>query len=183
MAFRIETARLRVRSWEAADRPAFERFAADAEMMRYINGGRGWDTTRIDGWLARQAQNLARHGCCMGAVVLKQTGEVIGVGGIQPLEQAGIFEIGWWIWKDYWNRGLATEMARGFVAYAFNIMQLPQVVALVDPPNLASIRVAEKLGMAYRGIRNAHELAERYPDIEVAGYVLERSGKTGDAGR
>ncbi|MDE2070287.1 MAG: GNAT family N-acetyltransferase [Gammaproteobacteria bacterium] len=174
MAFRIETARLLVRPWEAADRPVFERFAADAEMMRYINGGRGWDMTRIDDWLARQARNLAQHGCCMGAAVLKQTGEVIGVGGIQPLEQAGIFEIGWWIWKDYWNRGLATEMARGFVAHAFKVMQLPQIVAEIDPPNLASIRVAEKLGMRYEGIRNAHELAERNPDIQVAYYLLEQ---------
>ena len=179
MSFRIETERLLVRPWEAADRPAFERFASDAEMMRYISGGRGWDTARIDGWLARQARNLAQHGCCMGAAVLKQTGEIIGVGGIQPLEQAGVFEIGWWIWKDYWNRGLATEMARGFVRHAFNIMKLPQVVAEIDPPNRASIRVAEKLGMSYQGIRNAHELAERNPDIQVDYYVLERARKTG----
>ncbi|MBU6469348.1 MAG: GNAT family N-acetyltransferase [Gammaproteobacteria bacterium] len=175
MAFRIETERLLVRPWEVADRPAFERFAADAEMMRYINGGRGWDTARIDGWLARQARNLAQHGCCMGAAVLKQSGAVSGVGGIQPLENSGLFEIGWWIWKDYWNRGLATEMARGFVAHAFNIMQLPQIVALVDPPNGASIRVAEKLGMHRQGIRNAHELAERYPEIEVLYFTLARN--------
>lgn len=174
MSFRIETERLQVRPWEAADRPVFERFVADAEMMHYMSGGRAWDTARIDAWLARQVRNLAKHDCCMGAAVLKQTGEIIGVGGIQPLEQAGIFEIGWWIWKDYWNRGLATEMARGFVAHAFNIMQLPRVVAIVDPPNRASIRVAEKLGMRHQGIRNAHELAERYPDMQVAYYLLEQ---------
>lgn len=176
MSFRIETPRLVVRPWEAGDRPAFERFVADAEMMRYISGGRAWDTARIDAWLARQARNLAQHDCCMGVAVLKQSGGTIGVGGIQPLEQAGVFELGWWIWRDYWNRGLATEMARGFVAYAFEVMNLPQVVAEIDPPNLASIRVAEKLGMRHEGIRNAHELAERNPDIEVVYYVLEQPG-------
>ncbi|MBU6421102.1 MAG: GNAT family N-acetyltransferase [Gammaproteobacteria bacterium] len=173
MSFRIETPRLVVRPWETADRPAFERFVADTEMMRYMSHGRAWDQTRIDTWLARQPHNLRKHGCCMGAVVLKKSGAVIGVGGIQPLEQAGIFEIGWWIWKDYWNQGLATEMARGFVEHAFNIMKLPQVVAIVDPPNQASRRVAEKLGMTYQGVRNAHDLAERHPDMEVAFYVLE----------
>ena len=177
MTFRIETARLLVRPWKAADRPTFERFTADAEMMRYMSGGRAWDTARIDTWLTRQIRNLAQHGCCMGAAVLKQTDAVIGVGGIQPLEQAGVFEIGWWIWKDYWNQGLATEMARGFVEHAFNVMQRLKVVAIVDPPNRASIRVAEKLGMSYQGIRNAHELAERYPDMDLAYYVLERSRK------
>src|SRR5574337_1997448 len=142
MAFRIETERLLVRPWKAADRSVFERFAGDAEMMRYISRGQGWDAARVDAWLARQARNLAQHNCCMGAAVLKQTGEIIGVGGIQPLEQAGVFELGWWIWKDWWNQGLATEMARGFVEHAFNIMKLSQVVAIVDPPNQASRRVA-----------------------------------------
>lgn len=174
MAFRIETARLLIRPWEAADRSAFERFASDVEMMRYISGGRGWDTARIDGWLARQARNLAQHNCCMGAAVLKQTGEIIGVGGIQPLEQAGVFELGWWIWKDWWNQGLATEMARGFVAYAFHVMKLPCVVAEIDPPNHASVRVAEKLGMHYQGMRNAHELANRNPEIEVLYFTLDQ---------
>jgi len=57
-------------------------------------------------------------------------------------------------------------------------MQLPQVVAIVDPPNQASRRVAEKLGMTYRGLRNAHDLAERYPDMEVAYYVMEAASHT-----
>ncbi|MDE2197119.1 MAG: GNAT family N-acetyltransferase [Gammaproteobacteria bacterium] len=178
MSFRIETPRLLVRPWETADRPAFERFVSDTDMMRYINGGRAWDAERIDAWLARQVRNLAAHRCCMGAVALKQTGEVIGVGGIQPLEQAKVFEIGWWTWKDHWNRGFATEMALGFVRYAFAILKLPCVVAEVDPPNRASIRVAEKLGMRCEGIRNAHELAERNPDIEVVYYVLEAAPNT-----
>src|SRR5574337_1033407 len=111
MAFRIETERLLVRPWKAADRSVFERFAGDAEMMRYISRGQGWDAARVDAWLARQARNLAQHGCCVGAEI--------------------------------------------------------------DPPNRASIRVAEKLGMRYQGIRSAHELAERNPEIDVLLYVLE----------
>ncbi|MDE2091977.1 MAG: GNAT family N-acetyltransferase, partial [Gammaproteobacteria bacterium] len=57
--------------------------------------------------------------------------------------------------------------------YAFKVLKLPLFVAIVDPPNRASIRVAEKLGMRYEGIRNAHELANRYPELEVAYYILE----------
>jgi RimJ/RimL family protein N-acetyltransferase len=167
MTFRIETPRLCVRPWETTDRSVFGRFVTDAEMMRYINHGLAWDQARMDAYFERQGRNLARHGCCVGAVVSRQSDAVIGMGGIQPLEQAGIFELAWWIWKDYWNRGLATEMAQACKDYAFNAMQLPQVVAIIDPPNLASIRVAEKLGMRNEGLRNAHHLADRYPEIEV----------------
>lgn len=174
MGFRIQTPRLLIRPWEPTDRPVFERFVADTEMMRYISHGLVWDQARIDAYFQRQARNLAQRHCCVGAAVSRHNDEIIGMGGIQPLEQAGIFELAWWIWKDYWNRGLATEMAQASRDYAFNVLKLPQVVAIIDPPNLASIRVAEKLGMRHAGIRNAHELAERNPDIEVVYYVLEQ---------
>lgn len=172
MSFHIETPRLRVRPWEKADRPTFEHFVADAEMMRYISHGSTWDQARIDGYFARQARNLAQHGCCVGAVVSKADGAIIGMGGIQPLEQAGIFELAWSIWKDYWNQGLATEMACACRDYALNVLKLPQVVAIIDPPNAASIRVAEKLSMRNEGLRNAHALAERYPEMDVLYFTL-----------
>ena len=120
---------------------------------------------------------LAKHGCCVGAAVLKETGEVAGVAGIQPQDRSGMFELAWWIWKDYWNRGLATEAALALRDYAFDIMRLPQIVAIADAPNTASSRVMQKIGMRYEGLRNAHDLAERHPDVEVVYYVLDNPVK------
>lgn len=173
MPFRIETPRLVIRPWEPADRAALRRFVNDADMMRYISFGRVWDETRIDALLARQAGFLLNHGCCVGAAVLKQSGEVAGVAGIQPQDKSGEYEFAWWIWKDYWNRGLATEAAEALKCHAFEVMRLPRVVAIADVPNLASIRVMQKIGMRSEGRRNAHDLAERHPDVEVEYYVLD----------
>lgn len=172
--FRIDCERLYIRPWEPAqDRPALTRFVNDEEMMRYISFGRTWDETRIDALFARQAGYLADHGCCVGAVVLKETGEVMGVAGIQPLDKAKVYEFAWWIWKAYWNRGFATEIALAMKRHAFEVMKLPRVIAIADVPNAASIRVMQKLGMRYEGLRNAHELAERHPDVEVVYYVVD----------
>ena len=173
MTFHIETERLLIRPWETADRPSYERFVADSEMMRFIGHGRSWDAARIDAYFTRQTGFLATHGCCVGAVILKQSRELIGMGGIQPLDKLGIFEFAWLIWKAYWGQGLATEMARGCRDHAFKVMHLPKVGAVIDAPNIASIRVAEKLGMQCEGPRNANELAERYPSCEVMLYTLE----------
>lgn len=173
MPFRIETERLVIRPWEPADRPALKRFVNDPDMMRYISFGRSWDDTRIDALLARQAGYLAKHGCCVGVAVLKETGEVAGVAGIQPQDRSGEYEFAWWIWKDYWNRGLATEAAQALMHHAFDVLRLRRVVAIADMPNLPSIRVMQKLGMRYKGLRNAHDLAERHPDVEVVYYVLD----------
>lgn len=142
-------------------------------MMRYLNFGRSWDEVRIDAMFARQAGYLANHGCCVGAAVLKETGEVAGVAGIQPQDKSGEYELAWWVWKAYWNRGLATEAAAGLVHHAFEVMKLPRLVAIADVPNGASIRVMQKIGMRYQGRRNAHDLAERHPEVEVVYYALD----------
>lgn len=172
MNFRIETPRLFLRPWETADRPVFECFVADTEMMRFISRGRVWNQSGIDAYFNRQARNLACYECCVGAAVSREDNTIIGMGGIQPLERAGVFELAWWIWRDYWNRGLATEMAQACRDYAFKTLKLPEVLAIIDPANLASIRVAEKLGMRNEGTRNAHELAERCPSFEVLCFRL-----------
>jgi [ribosomal protein S5]-alanine N-acetyltransferase len=173
MTFRIETERLLIRPWETTDRPSYERFVADEEMMRFIAHGRTWDAARIDAYFTRQAGFLTAHSCCVGAVILKQNHELIGMGGIQPLDKLGIFEFAWLIWKTYWGQGLATEMAQGCRDHAFEVMRLTKVAAVIDMPNTASIRVAEKLGMHCQGSRNANDLAERYPACEVLLYTLD----------
>ena len=51
--------------------------------------------------------------------------------------------------RSYWGRGYATEAAQAVRDYAFNRLRLPRLIAMIDPQNIASIRVAEKLGMYY----------------------------------
>lgn len=171
--FHLDTPRLLIRPWQAADRPALARFVTDAEMMRYISAGALWDDAEIDAAMQRQARQLSVHGCCLGAAVAKADGQVAGLGGIQPLGETGSYEIGWWIWKDYWNRGLASEIAAAVKRHAFEVMGLPRVVAIAYPDNLASIRVMEKIGMRYDRRVNARQLAARYADAEVVRYVLD----------
>jgi [ribosomal protein S5]-alanine N-acetyltransferase len=47
-----------------------------------------------------------------------------------------------------WGKGLATESAPGVLRHVFAVLKLPGVVATVDKPNVASVRVLEKLGMS-----------------------------------
>jgi [ribosomal protein S5]-alanine N-acetyltransferase len=173
MPFRLESPRCNVRPWEEADRPTFTRMVRDPEMVRYLGSGEPWEEARIDAFMQRQQDTLAKHGCCLAAVVLRETDEVMGLAGIQPLGDTGVFEIGWWIWKEHWNRGYATEVARALVHYAFERMRLPRVAAIANVPNTASRRVMEKVGLRYVDTRNARELAPRYPDIKVVYYLLE----------
>lgn len=171
MPFELLTPRLRIRPWEPADRPAMERMVRDPEMMRHITHGRTWTDAEVDEILVRQARHLKRFGACFGAVELLDTGEVVGLAGLQPHDD-GEFELGWWIWKEYWGRGLATEAMGAVVDHARDVMGLQRVVAVIDPPNLASRRVAEKLGMRYECTRSARETIATREDMPIAYYGL-----------
>lgn len=71
---------------------------------------------------------------------------------LTPLDLHGPeIEIGWRIVRAVWGRGYATEAARPVLDHAFNTLGLPEVVADIDPANIASVRVATKLGMQPSG--------------------------------
>lgn len=177
MAFFFPTRRLTIRPWRRHDRPALERMATDADMMRFITGS-AWPAEQIDEFLARQARHVRNHGVCFGAVELTESMRVIGIAGMQPLEGddfAGEFELGWWIWKDFWGQGLALEAITPFIPHARN-MGLKRLYAVIDPPNSASIRVAEKLGMQFQRIANANETIATRLNKPVSIYSMELAG-------
>lgn len=171
MSFCFTTARLTIRPWSESDRRALARMAMDKDMMRYITQGRPWGDAEMDEFLQRQARHVARHGISFGAVEEKTSAEVIGLAGMQPHDD-GQFELGWWVWKDHWGKGYATEAIRPFVEHAREVMELTRLVAIIDPPNQASKRVAEKIGMHFVCIKSARETIASREDIPVAYYAM-----------
>lgn len=173
MTFSLETERLLITPWAPADRFALIPIYSDPAVTRYLTQGRPWSATEIDSFVARHEESLARDGVCMGAARLKASGELIGVAGIQRLGTTEDFEIGWVFARAHWGNGYATEAGRVARDHVLSIMRLPRVVAIVDPENYRSIRVAEKLGLRYEGRRTGAELGHRMPEIVVnlyAGY-------------
>jgi len=142
-------------------------------MMLYINHGQAWEESKVDAYFERQRRFQMEHGCSVGAVISKQDGQVVGGAGIQPQDLSGDFEFAWSIWKEHWGQGLATEAAAALKDHAFRVMRLPRIVAIADVPNLASIRIMQKIGMRYDTTVNARDLAERYPDVQVVRYILD----------
>ncbi len=167
----LSTPRLQIRPWQRHDRPALERMAVDRDMMRYVTGGKPWSAARIDAFLQRQSENHDVHGLAFGAVTHRAHDRVIGLAGIQPLD-SGAFELGWWIWKDHWGQGYATEATLAVVAHARYALGLDCLYAVIDPPNAASIRVAEKLGMTFDRRISARETRAERPDQPISLYRL-----------
>ncbi|MGP4070339.1 GNAT family N-acetyltransferase [Halobacillus sp. B29] len=76
-------------------------------------------------------------------------GEFIGWILLIPIDNIGPeVEIGWRLKRDYWGAGYATEAGNTILTYAFDTVDLENVVADIHPSNRGSIRVAEKLGFS-----------------------------------
>jgi [ribosomal protein S5]-alanine N-acetyltransferase len=173
VSFLIDTPRCIIRAWNPErDRAGLMRMTSDVEMMRYITGGETWDDARVDGLFARQARSLAAHGVCIGALCRREDGEIVGIVGVQPLDVLDGFDLGWWIWREYWNRGLATEAAIAACDDAFGRAGLQRLYACIDPDNHASQAVARKLGMRGIGRMKASETGSWRGDDVVEVYEL-----------
>lgn len=173
--FLIETDRLLIRPWEPRDDAGFREMVGDPEMMRYISGGMRWDEERIAEFHARQRRHLASLGCCMGAMVERASGDLAGVCGLQPLRVSSDVEVGWWVAKRLWGRGLATEGGGAALRFGWEKLGLRRVKAIAEPQNRASLRVMEKLGLRFERLATGGELGLRLsPDLDLVIYGIER---------
>ena len=142
--------------------------------MRYVHGGQPYSEAEIDAWFVRHARNLEEQGACMGAMIEKASGKLVGVAGTQLLGTTGEFEIGWWLVREVWGRGYATEAGRAAMNYVFDVLGRPLVVAIIDPGNEASKRVVERLGMRYESRVTGAQIGHRVPEIVVDYFVKAR---------
>lgn len=165
--FQLETDRLLIRPWIEDDRPAYRTIVDDPEVSRYVHGGRPYTDAEVDEWFARQVRQLAEHGVCMGAVIEKSSGRLIGLSGTQPLGTTGDLEIGWIFARDTWGRGYATEAGGAAMRHVLETLARPRVVAIIDPDNEPSKRVAARLGMQYEARYTGVQLGHRLPEIVV----------------
>ncbi|HTQ79604.1 MAG TPA: GNAT family N-acetyltransferase [Thermoanaerobaculia bacterium] len=173
-AFRIETERLVIRPWQPADEAGFRRMVGDPVMMRYISRGIPWSEERIAEFFGRQSRHLANRGFCLGALVARDSGELAGLSGLQPLGTTGEVEVGWWVMPELWGQGLGTEAGAGCLGYAWDTLNLRRVTAIAFPDNGPSRRIMEKLGMRFERQATGRELGLAALEVEVVLYALER---------
>jgi RimJ/RimL family protein N-acetyltransferase len=148
-SIRLETPRLLLRPPRADDFDEWATLMADAEASRFIGG----QQPRAIAWRAFMVMAGAWHlqGFAMFSVIEKATGRWIGrLGPWQPDGWPGT-EVGWGLVRSYWGRGYATEGAAASIDWAFSNLGWTEVIHCIAPDNVASQRVARKLGSRNRG--------------------------------
>ncbi len=145
----LETPRLILREWRPDDWVRFKPIAADPRVIRYVGTGQVPSDEQIRTYIETARKLYRDEGFCLWPLVSRKNRELIGFCGLDHLWGGDEIEIGYWLAPDYWGKGLATEAAQAVLEYGFDQLGLERIVAVAHPENQASIRVLQKLGMAF----------------------------------
>jgi RimJ/RimL family protein N-acetyltransferase len=147
----LETRRLILRRLEPEDLDSLFALYRDPEVRQYFPEGTltyGETKEELDWFLHGHPQHPELG---LWATIHKETGRFIGRCGLLPwtIDRQPEVEVAYLLAKEYWGQGLATEAAKAILEYGFSILRLPRLVCLIDRENIASIKVATKIGMSF----------------------------------
>lgn len=145
----IDTPRLRMRQWRAADRAPFAALNADPRVMEHFPST--LDRAASDAIAERCETLIAERGWGFWAVERRDSGDFIGFVGLNvptaALPFAPCVEIGWRLAHAAWGQGLASEAARAALTTGFETLGLAEIVSFTALSNRRSQAVMERLGM------------------------------------
>jgi [ribosomal protein S5]-alanine N-acetyltransferase len=166
-----ETERLILRQFTWDDLDDVAAIKADPEVMKYIGAGTPLTREQVHdilsrwiedgeyGWSAQTLQRVPqlyraverKAHFSSWAMMEKTSRDLIGRCGLHAwnLDGRHEVEVGYVLARQYWGQGLATEAARTVRDYAFERLGFDRLIAVIHPENVASQRVAQKLGMRF----------------------------------
>lgn len=123
----------------------------DVEVMRYIGDGSLPTQAQLKKSLARWIEHYDNYGYSLLALTDRFSKALLGFCGLiaQTVEQEEKVELGYRLGRQYWSKGYATEAAIAMRDHAFNDLKLDELISIIQPDNIGSIKVAEKLGMEH----------------------------------
>ena len=171
----IETKRLVLRDLRTDDLDALAALYADLRVRQYFPDGTRTRSQTLEEIEWNIDVYYGTYGYGLWAVILKDSGELVGRCGLLPWEIDGRteVEVAYLLGTPWWGRGLATEAAGAIVEFAFATLEVDRLIAMVDPRNDASRNVATKVGMS--PLRMGYVDDEGVSDV----YAIERPLGTG----
>ncbi|HKB86288.1 MAG TPA: GNAT family protein [Ignavibacteriaceae bacterium] len=104
-------------------------------------------------WIRYVDENRRKTGMLINFAIRNKGKKLIG--GISYHLKYGMNshkdELGYWLARDYWNKGIMSRVVKSFCRYGFDSLHLVRIEATVFEHNLSSARVLEKCGFEYEG--------------------------------
>jgi ribosomal-protein-alanine N-acetyltransferase len=171
----LESARLTLRPFTAADADAITAIVSDREIAaNTLSIPHPYDRSMAEKWLATQEDAFARGEASTFALTTRDTGTLVGCVGLMIERAHRRAEMGYWMAREHWSRGYGTEGAAAVLRYAFETLGMHRVFAHHLSRNPASGRIMEKLGMRHEGTLRGHVLKWGvHEDLELYGILRD----------
>ncbi len=142
--------RLHIRQFHYADLDDFAKILGDPVVMRFsLSGTKSREETRQ--FIEKCLETYQACDFGIWAVERRKDQRLLGYCGLIPQKVEGerFMELGYRLGVSFWGKGYATEAAEIVRDFAFFRLKLPYLISIIEPENIASWRVAEKIGMRY----------------------------------
>lgn len=147
----LETERLLLRPLSVDDAEIiYNNWTSDPDVAKFMRWERHKDVSETREWLLAEEECVESDGVYSWGFVLKDTGELIGSGGLVFIEEKGMYELGYNVMKKYWGRGIATEASEKIIDYGINELKQKQFYCCHAKDNPASGKVMTKVGFVYQ---------------------------------
>lgn len=141
----LQTERLVLRDYLVDDAPTMHACLGDPECLTYWSRGA---FATVEETVAYASENATGARYKTWAIT-EDGGEALGWVTLMFDDGTREAEVGYILRRDRWGRGYGREALARVIAYGFEVFELESIVADIDPDNVGSIRVAERVGMRF----------------------------------
>ncbi|MGZ5244580.1 MAG: GNAT family N-acetyltransferase [Bacteroidia bacterium] len=144
-----QTERLIFRKLEEGDLEELMPFFSSDETMKFLPVSSTSFSVNGKEWINRQLNRYTNTNSGLYALVLKETGKIVGMCGllVQDVDEKKELEIGYHLLPQHWKNGYATEAATFCKSFAKENKLAESVISIIDPENINSQKVAERNGL------------------------------------
>jgi ribosomal-protein-alanine N-acetyltransferase len=161
----FESERLMYRELLPSDDQGMFELDSNPEVHRYLGNKPVTSIEEVRKVIAMVREQYRSNGIGRMAAILKETGEFIGWVGLKLEHDVNghdtFYDIGYRLIQKHWGKGYATESAKAFIDYGFNVLNVDKINAYADADNIASRIALEKAGLRYVNTFKSEYLMDR----------------------
>ena len=143
----LQTQRLSLRPLVPADALTLHDIYQTEGVLQYFPNQNPPPLEKVEQFISGQQAHWEAYGYGNWGIVPKGEVEIIGWAGLQFLPETDETEVGYLLSRQSWGKGYATEVTRASIQFGFEHFNFPEIIALVHPDNVASLKVAAKCGL------------------------------------
>ncbi|WEG12590.1 GNAT family N-acetyltransferase [Pullulanibacillus sp. KACC 23026] len=168
----LESERLYLQPFKVEDSPRIAELANNKELADILGLPHPYKLEMAQDWVASQPELISKGIEYPFAIYQKESNEIIGTITIRIDKNNNKGELGYWMGRNYWGKGYASEAVRALIFFGFNELNLNKICASALSKNKASIKVLEKNGLKKEGMLKQNRLLlGNYEDVNVYGLL------------